>query len=308
MVIRNFLFHRVSDEEDTLWPPMKPALFSRIISFLTKKYRVVPLEEFLDDPDSFTTGKKAIATISFDDGYKDNIECAAPLLKKFKCPASFYIVTDCIDKNIPTWTYLVDQAFQSTQQEKLELSYDFVPEKFKSVRLNDSNQSNETVKAIKPWMKSLSNPARLIITDSILTQCNDVKQSTNKMMNWNDIRQLADDSFIIGSHSHTHPMLASLPDESAIRDELRISAERIRKETGRVPQTISYPIGSYDERVIRLSNEQGYKYGLAVEQKFFHYPSGLMTIPRVELYQQPGWKVKWHLTGNYWNRIRRMVK
>ncbi|MBL0274383.1 MAG: polysaccharide deacetylase family protein [Chitinophagaceae bacterium] len=157
-------------------------------------------------------------------------------------------------------------------------------------------------------MKSLSNPERLIITDSILAQCNDVKQSDNKMMNWNDIRQLADDRFIIGSHSHTHPMMASLPDESAIRDELRISAERIKKETGRVPLTISYPIGSYDERVIRLSKEQGYKYGLAVEQKFFQYPSGLMTIPRVELYQQPGWKVKMHLTGNYWNRLRRMVK
>ena len=41
----------------------------------------------------------------FDDGYKDNIEYAAPILRQFKCPASFYVVTDCIDRNVPTWTY-----------------------------------------------------------------------------------------------------------------------------------------------------------------------------------------------------------
>ena len=308
MVIRNFLFHRVSDEEDAMWPPMKPALFSRIISFLTRQYLVVPLEHFLNEPDFFKASGKSIATVLFDDGYKDNIEYAAPLLKKYNCPASFYIVTDCIDRNIPTWTYLVDHAFQTTQKNKLELPFDFVPERFKSVSLKNKNDNSNVIKAIKPWMKSLSNAERITITESVLSQCDDIKQLDNKMMNWNDNRQLHTEGFIIGSHSHTHPMLASLKDESEIKDELKISAGRILSETGNIPQTISYPIGSFDERVTRLSKEQGYKYGLAVEQKFFQYPSGMMAIPRVELYQQPWWKVKMHMTGNYWNRLRRVIK
>ena len=307
-MIRNFLFHRVSEEEDTMWPPMKPVLFSRIISFLTQQYLVVPLEHFLNEPDSFKTYGKSIATVLFDDGYKDNIEYAAPLLKKYNCPASFYIVTDCIDRNIPTWTYLVDHAFQTTQRSKLVLPFNFVPEKFKSVSLQKKNDDGGVVKAIKPWMKSLSNAERITISESVLSQCDDIKQLDNKMMNWNDIRQLHTEGFIIGSHSHTHPMLASLKDESEIKDELKVSAGRILSETGIIPQTISYPIGSFDERVTRLSKEQGYKYGLAVEQKFFSYPSGMMTIPRVELYQQPWWKVKMHMTGNYWNRLRRVIK
>ena len=308
MVIRNFLFHRVSDEEDAMWPPMKPALFSRIISFLTRQYLVVPLEHFLNEPDFFKASGKSIATVLFDDGYKDNIEYAAPLLKKYNCPASFYIVTDCIDRNIPTWTYLVDHAFQTTQKNKLELPFHFVPERFKSVSLKNKNDNSNVIKAIKPWMKSLSNAERITITESVLSQCDDIKQLDNKMMSWDDIRQLHTEGFIIGSHSHTHPMLASLKDESEIKDELQLSAGRILSETGIIPQTISYPIGSFDERVTRLSKEQGYKYGLAVEQKFFSYPSGMMTIPRVELYQQPWWKVKMHMTGNYWNRIGRVVK
>jgi peptidoglycan/xylan/chitin deacetylase (PgdA/CDA1 family) len=299
MIIRNFLFHRVSDETDPMWPPVKPSLFSEIISHLTKKFNFVPLEQFLGDPRSFQS-KKKIATVLFDDGYKDNIETAVPILSKYKCPASFYIVTDCIDKNIPTWTYIIDHVFLKTKKAKLELSYDFVPERFKSFQLQLNGQSNPTVKEIKPWLKKLSNPQRLLGIQSILSQCDDVPMPEKKMMNWSDIRQLDTHEFIIGSHSHTHPMLASLQNESEISDELKISAQRIQQELGKTPQTISYPIGSYDERVLSLSAKAGYQYGLAVHQQFFKYSKdNVFKIPRVELYQEPWWKVQMRMNGIY---------
>lgn len=307
MIIRNFLFHRVTNEEDAMWPPMKPALFSKIIQYLVKNYSVVALEQFLDNPDAYKS-KKQLATISFDDGYKDNIEFAVPILQQYKCPASFYIVTDCIDNNLPTWTYLVDSVFQQTRKENIEFEQNFVPDKFKNIKINTGAAANSLLKQVKPWMKSLSNPQRVAITNEILEQCNDVQLPHGKMMSWGDICQLKDNGFIIGSHSHTHPMLASLQEEDEIIDELRISMQRLTEETGQKPLSISYPIGSFDERVIRLSKEQGYQYGLAVEQKYFNYPSNTMAIPRVELYQQNWWKVKLHLTGNYWNRLRRTVK
>ena len=299
MVIRNFLFHRVSDDSDPMWPPMKPSLFSEVISHLTKNFTVVSLEHYLDDPGYFQS-KKKIATVLFDDGYKDNIEIAVPILKKYNCPASFYVVTDCIDKNIPTWTYIIDHVFLKTKKQKLELGYDFVPEKLKSFQLQINHQSNSAVKEIKPWLKRLSNPQRLLVIQSILSQCDDVQMAENKMMNWNDIRQLDSDGFIIGSHSHTHPMLASLQNESEISNELKISAQRIQKELGKIPQTISYPIGSYDERVVRLSAQAGYKYGLAVHQQFFKPgKDNVFKIPRVELYQEPWWKVQMRMNGIY---------
>lgn len=305
MIIKNFLFHRVSTDPDAMWPPMKPDLFSKIIRYLVKNYNVVPLEHFLDDLQLFQEGKKVV-TVLFDDGFKDNIQFAVPILRKYKCPASFYIVTDCIDRNIPTWTYLTDHALQLSKKRKLELNYDFVPPKFKIIPLQIIGKSNPILKEIKPWMKSLPDPLRLKITQSILEQCDDVEKPSGMMMNWDDIRQLNSEGFIIGSHSHSHPLLASLQNESEISEELRTSSRRIYQETGKTPQTISYPIGSFDERVIRLSKNEGYKYGLAVEQKYFNYSSDLMTIPRVELYQEPWWKVRLHLTGNYWNRLKRI--
>jgi peptidoglycan/xylan/chitin deacetylase (PgdA/CDA1 family) len=305
MIIRNFLFHRVSNESDPMWPPMKPSLFSEIISYLTHKFTVVPLEHCLDNPNSFQT-KKKVATVLFDDGYKDNIEIAVPILNKFKCPASFYIVTDCIDKNIPTWTYIIDNVFLNTKRLRIELGFDFVPEKFKSHQLRVNNRPDPLTKEIKPWLKKLSNPQRLLVIRSILSQCDDVPMPENKMMNWNDIRQLDSSGFIVGSHSHTHPMLASLQNELEISDELNISGQKIQKEVGKFPKTISYPIGSYDERVVSLSVKAGYQYGLAVKQQFFKPgKDNVFEIPRVELYQESWWKTKMRMNGIY-SRVKKI--
>ena len=299
MVIRNFLFHRVNEEKDVIWPPMKPLLFHRIIKQLTKKFTVVSLEHYLNDPGSFQT-RRRLATICFDDGYKDNIEFAAPILKKFNCPASFYVVSGCIDNNIPTWTYILDNVFQNTKQKTIDLPYDFVPEKFKNIPLQLITPEDQVIKDIKIWLKKISNQQRLLILKEISEQCDDVPFPVNKMMSWNDIRQLAGDEFIIGSHSHTHPLLASLDREEEILAELNVSALKIKQETGKWPQTISYPVGSYDERVIRLSKETGYQYGLAVGQQFFKTDKDdKFKIPRAELHQEPAWKVQMRIRGIY---------
>jgi peptidoglycan/xylan/chitin deacetylase (PgdA/CDA1 family) len=299
MVIRNFLFHRVSEEKDVIWPPMKPSLFLSIIKQLTNKFTVVSLEHYLTDPGSFQT-KRRLATVSFDDGYKDNIEYAVPILKKFNCHASFYVVSECIDRNIPTWTYILDDIFQKTNQKKIDLQYDFVPEKFKHIPLQSITPDNQIIKDIKIWLKKIPNQQRLLILKVIGEQCNDVPLPINKMMSWSDIRQLDQEGFIIGSHSHTHPLLANLEQEEEISAELNVSAQKIKQETGKWPQTISYPVNSYDERVVRLSKEAGYQYGLAVGQRFFKTEKDdQFKIPRAELHQEPAWKVQIRINGMY---------
>jgi peptidoglycan/xylan/chitin deacetylase (PgdA/CDA1 family) len=295
MLVKNFLFHRVSEEKDKLWPPMTPALFERIIQLLTKRYTVIGLENFQEGVSTGAKGRK-LATVMFDDGFKDNIEYAAPILKKHNCQASFYVVTNCIDKNIPTWTYLLDHALQHTRVEGIRLTGTDIPTHLHSISLIAS----DNIRQLKPWIKSLSNMRRIEVLDEIHRQLNDVLTSENKMMNWNDIRQLKSAGFHIGSHSHTHPMLGALEDEAEILEELTISSRILSQQLGEKPVTISYPIGSFDQRVIRLSKQAGYKWGLAVEQKFYDSNhDDMMAIPRVELYQEPLWKVKLRVSGIY---------
>lgn len=298
MMIRNFLFHRVSNESDPLWPPMQPGHFDRIIKYLTSHFEVVPLEAWLNDPGAFGKKGRKPASVLFDDGYKDNIQYAAPILHKYKCPASFYVVTGCIDNDIPTWTYIVDNAFQKTKMELITLDLDFVPGEFRTLHFSASGK--ELIRKVKPWMKSLSNEKRLKVLELVTSQCSDVPPPSGKMMSWTEVKQLATDGFIIGSHSHTHPMLASLSSEDEIRNELLISYQKTEAGTGMPPLSISYPIGSYDERVMRIAVETGYKYGLAVRQQFYRtYPNDIYAIPRVELYQESWLKTMSRVSGLY---------
>ena len=298
MLIRNFLFHRVSNEADPFWPPMQPFYFERIVKLLTSRYHVVPLEEYLLDPAAYSRNGKKLASVLFDDGYKDNIEYAAPILHKYNCPASFYVVTDCIDKNIPTWTYLLDFALQKTQKSKIFLDFDYVSETLKKIVCGQN--AERSVPGIKPWMKQLTNDKRVVVLNTVLEQCDDVDIPGDKMMTWEEVRQLSNQGFIIGSHSHTHPLLASLVDEKEIDDELRVSYAKIVAETGKSPLSISYPIGSFDQRVINTSVAAGYKFGLAVKQTFYKsYPEDLFQIPRVELFQESWLKTMSRILGVY---------
>ncbi len=305
MVIRNFFFHRVSDNADHFWPPLPTSLFESLVRYITKQFHVVKLEEYMRTGQNEKL-RKTPATISFDDGYKDNIEYAVPILDKYKCPASFYVATDCIDKNIPTWTYVVDHLFQNTRIEHLELEMNFVPEIYKSFTFKNQESRLEFGKKLKPWMKNISNDERRQVLCRLQSTLSDVVVPSDKMMNWKDLSEMQVAGFAIGSHSVTHPLLASIKDESELFYELSESAKRIDAELGTFPAAISYPVGSYDERVIACSKRVGYKFGLAVKQQFYNrLNDDIFAIPRVELHHEPMWKCRLRISGVYnWARSK----
>ncbi len=306
MNIRNFLFHRVSPESDPLWPPMQPDLFEKIIRYLTGNFRVILLEDYLRDPSRYKN-EKNIATISFDDGYLDNLEIAAPILKRYRCPASFYVVTDSIDQNLPTWTYITDHVFQQ-EKNSIKLDGDHVPLNFSEISWSNAEEGIEWARKVKPWMKSLPNHHRRQVMNALMVQHKGKEFPRNMMMNWDQVRELEKAGFYVSSHSHTHPMLASLQDENEIMEELKRSADILEKQLGHRPLTISYPIGSFDERVIKAAGDAGYKYGLAVEQRFYRTESdNLFSIPRVELYQEAWWKSRMRISGLY-QTVKKLVK
>ena len=306
MIIKNFLFHRVSDEIDHLWPPMPVSLFNTLIGYITRKYSVIQLEQHVLSGHPITKGKP-LATVLFDDGYKDNIEYAVPVLQKHRCPASFYVVTDCIDRNIPTWTYIVDHLLQNTGKKTIKLDQEFVPDSLRQNSFNNYGEKLSVGSRLKPWMKSLSNDKRQIIMKDLQVAFDDVTPPIDKMMSWEDLRSMKSAGYIIGSHSVSHPLLATIQDEKELYNELNGSGIRIQEKLGQFPSTISYPVGSFDDRVINLSQQAGYKIGLAVKQEFYNTEKdNQFAVPRVELYNEPLWKCKLRMAGVYTWVKRRM--
>ncbi len=302
--VSNFLFHRVSHERDPLWDPMDVKLFEKCVAFISKHFQVVVLEEYALQRPSLSG--KPLATIMFDDGYKDNIDFAAEILSRYHCLASFYVVTDCITRNIPTWTYILDYSFSHTAVSKIDLSFDFLPDELKFASLQTTKERVAMAGGLKRALKKLNHDQRTAVLDRIATTYADV-DLPGIMMNWSDLGQLKSAGHYVGSHSATHGMLGTMSNEDDILKELKDSSETIHKRLGHVPLTIAYPLGSYNERVIRLTRAAGYTMGLAVKQSRY-YPDrdSPFEIPRMELYNEPWWKTRMRIS-NLDVAIKRMI-
>jgi peptidoglycan/xylan/chitin deacetylase (PgdA/CDA1 family) len=303
--MRNFLFHRVNPTRDRLWDPMDIALFDKCIQFISQKYEVVLMEDFVSTDNLHERNR--VASIMFDDGYKDNIEYAIPILDKYNCKASFYVVTDCIDSNKLTWTHILEYLFQKTSIVDISIDFDFLPEEFRVKKLNNSDERIQYVRKLKPFLKKINHDDRTSVLNRVISTYHDV-ELPKLMMDWNDLAQLKNAGHYIGSHTVTHCMLGTMNDEKEITNELLNSGNRIKENLGYFPATISYPVGSYNETTKRLSKEAGYKIGLAVKQQMYDpKKDDLFEIPRIELYNEPWWKTRLRIT-NTLEDIKTMIR
>jgi peptidoglycan/xylan/chitin deacetylase (PgdA/CDA1 family) len=96
-------FHRVNDQlaGDTL--TCSPAKFEAFCRFFRRHFRVVPLAEQVA---GCRAGSDMGGTLSitFDDGYLDNIEVAAPILLSLQLPATFFVTTGFVGSRVtPAW-------------------------------------------------------------------------------------------------------------------------------------------------------------------------------------------------------------
>jgi peptidoglycan/xylan/chitin deacetylase (PgdA/CDA1 family) len=304
-MIRNFLFHRVNPERDILWDPVDVILFEKCIKHISKKYEVILFEELVQSPKRYTKNK--FATIMFDDGYLDNYVYAAPILEKYNCKASFYVVTDCIEENILTWTHQLEYVFQHTKIEKFDLLFDFLPNELKVEKLLGTEQRLNYIRKVLPFLKSLKHSQRMTFVEHIINIAYDIR-FPKLMMNWDHLRDLYQRGHYISSHTVTHAMLGTIEDEDVLIFELRESAKRIQLELGYIPKTISYPVGSFNERVKQLSSEFGYEIGLAVKQDIYiPDKDNIFEVPRIDITNEPWWKVKLRIS-NRLEQIKKIIR
>jgi peptidoglycan/xylan/chitin deacetylase (PgdA/CDA1 family) len=304
--MKNFLFHRVNPNRDILWDPMDPILFEKCIKYIKNNYEVVSLEEYILNDEKNVNSNK-IATILFDDGYKDNLEYAAPILSKYKCPASFYIITDCIEKNIPSWTHILEHQFLFTKKDSVDFDAKGLPEYINKRNWKNQAEKIAYIKKLKPFLKTISHVERENILSQISQSLNDI-ELPRVMMSWDDVKQLKDYGFTIGSHTVTHAMLGTIVDENIVKKELNDSGNEILKKLGFFPKTISYPVGSYNETTMRLSKKAGYEIGLAVKQTI-HNPSrnNIFEVSRIELYNESWLKTRLRISNQLEN-IKSLIR
>jgi peptidoglycan/xylan/chitin deacetylase (PgdA/CDA1 family) len=97
------LFHRVDDRYSADAISCSVEKFERFCAFFRRYFTVVPLGVLVD---RVRRGEDVGGhlVVTFDDGYRDNHEIAAPVLKRQRLSACFFIATDFIESDrVPWW-------------------------------------------------------------------------------------------------------------------------------------------------------------------------------------------------------------
>ena len=91
------MYHRFGYEKQTLF--VTPKNFERQMKYLKRNnYNVISLNELVDGLRANRRFKHAVV-ITIDDGYLDNYKYAYPVLKKYRFPATIFLITNFIGNN-----------------------------------------------------------------------------------------------------------------------------------------------------------------------------------------------------------------
>jgi peptidoglycan/xylan/chitin deacetylase (PgdA/CDA1 family) len=101
-------------------------------------------------------------------------------------------------------------------------------------------------------------------------------------MSWDELAELEDAGWEVGSHTRSHPRLPELEDDGALAEELEGSRQACEDGLGRPCESIAYPYGAHDERVVAAAGRAGYRYGLTLPGRL-HAPRDL-AWPRIGIY------------------------
>jgi peptidoglycan/xylan/chitin deacetylase (PgdA/CDA1 family) len=95
-------FHRVLDMPDSDSLTVDVRMFERFCTFFKSHFRVVALRDLVHKLESGVGLNRELA-ITFDDGYRDNFENAAPVLERLSLPATFFVVSQWIGTDVVSW-------------------------------------------------------------------------------------------------------------------------------------------------------------------------------------------------------------
>lgn len=92
-------FHRVTDVIESDGLTCSPEVFEEFCKFFERYFEVMPLGRQIE---ACAAGADLGGTlaITFDDGYADNAEVAAPILQRLKLPATFFVTSGFVDSPV----------------------------------------------------------------------------------------------------------------------------------------------------------------------------------------------------------------
>jgi len=276
-------FHEIHDDLDSeLWTGCPTAFFESGILWLRNAgWDIVTLDEALDRlRDDGRAGRFAV--ITFDDGYRDNIARALPILRREQVPFTMYVPTGAITRELYAWWLGLRELFRSN--DKVEIAPIGM-----AFSCSDLSGKRSGLAVASRWVHE--NFKRVSELRDTFAQYGIALESLcdRYFITEEELRSVARESLAtIGAHTVTHPALATL-DAANVSDELVDNRAYLEGCLDRDVVHFAYPYGSPQAcgpREARLACEAGFRTAVTTSHRpiFADDRLALYTLPRLNIH------------------------
>jgi peptidoglycan/xylan/chitin deacetylase (PgdA/CDA1 family) len=241
------MYHSVTEDATRNWGPWRyavtPAEFEAQISAIVETYNVVTMDDVAAHlgESEFMLPQDA-AVVTFDDGYRDTLTQALPVLERHSVPATIYVTTELLGDPYGPFEFRLAEALRN-----------------RSHPLSSSDLSIEFQDSLPNKTEFLYQSLRTKLNRStdMLEKIERGSPSGTAMLDNKQLQVISEHELIkIGAHGHHHAPLTTLS-KSDVNKSISACISILKNIIGHSPSHFSYPYGSYNSDVITAVEELG---------------------------------------------------
>jgi peptidoglycan/xylan/chitin deacetylase (PgdA/CDA1 family) len=271
-------WHGISLDDEHCWRPglyVSPRRFRRRLEAIRNSgCSVLPLSEGLERLWRGCLPPKSVV-LTFDDGFYDFHEVAAPILNEFGYPATVYLTTYYVDFQRPVFSsvlsYLAWKGCRAENRQDGTVAATGIRVAYNRVLEQASQHGLSAVEKDE------------LAQNFALLACVDYDEIARRrllhLMNAAEIAELArSGNFVFEMHTHRHRTPA---DPVLLLKELSENRARIRDLTGRVPVHFCYPDGDVTADMFPVLDRAGVRSATTCEAGLVEAATNPYLIPRL---------------------------
>jgi peptidoglycan/xylan/chitin deacetylase (PgdA/CDA1 family) len=249
--------HRVLPRSDPRFSTSDPEytlpldVFEACLAFFERHYNVVSLADVLAARRGRQRLPERPLLITFDDGWRDNVEFALPRLRDARMPAAMFVAGAALERGTAFWQEQLIAAWRSGRLDAARVRHLTSVAGARTATTVDADPL-APVRVLIAALEALGPAAR----DALVTAAA-LAPEPHSMISRDDLRALASAGIAIGSHGFTHAPLTRV-DAGAELAATRALLQASLHPGSDVP-ALAFPHGKFDAATIARARDLGFE-------------------------------------------------
>jgi peptidoglycan/xylan/chitin deacetylase (PgdA/CDA1 family) len=265
---------------------IRPEFLNSTIEHLQRRgVELISLAEAVERIRRGAVGSQPFATVTIDDGYRDALDYAVPILRRHRVPYAIFVASAIADGTCELWWRILELAIRDHDEIIAELPEGTITRPTRTL----AQKRSAFLALYWPVRRMDQHVQRRWIREFAARYGIDVDGYCRSVaLDWSELRSLTEDPLCtIGAHSINHFAMSRLPAREALA-EMTGSADRIERELGRRPDFFAFPYGdesSAGPRDFDLAREAGFAAALTTAKGLVSQDNArsLWGLPRLSL-------------------------